>query len=41
VHPLTTAARLYTSVGFRRTEARPLAPLWGMMLIEERYDLAL
>jgi hypothetical protein len=41
VDPLTTAARLYASVGFRRTEARPRATLWGSTLAEERYDLTL
>jgi GNAT superfamily N-acetyltransferase len=41
VDPLTTAARLYASVGFRRTETRPRAPLWGSALAEERYDLTL
>lgn len=41
VDPLTTAARLYASVGFRRTETRPRAPLWGTTLAEERYDLTL
>ena len=41
VDPLATAARLYASVGFRRTETRPRAPLWGSNLAEERYDLTL
>jgi GNAT superfamily N-acetyltransferase len=39
VDPLTTAARLYTAVGFRKTEVKPRAPLWGVTLSEERYDL--
>ena len=41
VDPLTVAARLYTRIGFRKTETRPKAPLWGTMLSEERYDLTL
>jgi GNAT superfamily N-acetyltransferase len=41
IHPLAAAARLYTAAGFRRTEARPPAPLWGAILSEERYDLTL
>jgi len=41
VHVLTEAARLYVRAGFRKTEEKPLAPLWGAMLAEERYDLML
>ena len=41
VDPLITAARLYASVGFRRTETRPRTQLWGSILAEERYDLML
>jgi GNAT superfamily N-acetyltransferase len=41
VDPLTTAARLYASVGFRKTEVKPRAALWGSVLWEERYDLTL
>jgi hypothetical protein len=41
IHPLAAAARLYAAAGFRRTEARPPAPLWGAILSEERYDLTL
>jgi hypothetical protein len=41
VHVLTAAARLYVASGFAKTEAKPVAQLWGAMLAEERYDLAL
>ena len=41
VDPLTTAARLYASAGFHRTETRPRTALWGSTLAEERYDLTL
>jgi GNAT superfamily N-acetyltransferase len=41
VDPLITAARLYASVGFRRTETRPRTQLWGSILADERYDLTL
>jgi len=41
VHVLTAAARVYLSSGFRKTEVKPAADLWGQRLIEERYDLAL
>jgi GNAT superfamily N-acetyltransferase len=41
IHPLTAAARLYEAHGFRKTEAKPVAALWGALLSEERYDLAL
>jgi GNAT superfamily N-acetyltransferase len=41
VHPLAAAARLYEGAGFRRSEARPPAPLWGAILSEQRYDLTL
>ncbi|MHB8576080.1 MAG: GNAT family N-acetyltransferase, partial [Dehalococcoidia bacterium] len=41
VHVLTAAARLYTAAGFRKTEEKPPAALWGLTLAEQRYDLAL
>lgn len=41
VHVLTAAARLYTAAGFRKTEAKPPAALWGKTLAEQRYDLSL
>jgi GNAT superfamily N-acetyltransferase len=40
VHLLPTAARLYTSFGFAKTESLPPAD-WGVEVIEERYDLML
>lgn len=40
VSELTTAAHLYTSVGFRPTERHTHA-IWGKLLTEVRYDLAL
>lgn len=41
IDPLTAAARLYGAAGFRRTNVRAPAPLWGSILSEERYDLTL
>ena len=41
IHPLTDAARLYEAHGFRKTEAKSVAALWGALLSEERYDLTL
>jgi GNAT superfamily N-acetyltransferase len=41
VHVLTDAARLYVAAGFRMTEEKPLATLWGKRLNEQRYDLTL
>lgn len=41
VSPLTAAARLYLSAGFRKTETKPEDAPWGVRLCEERYDLAL
>lgn len=41
VSPLSAAARLYNAAGFRKTEEKPAAALWGTTLAEERYDLAL
>ncbi len=41
VSPLTAAAGLYTSAGFRLTEERPAELLWGVDQSEQRYDLAL
>ncbi len=41
VSPLTAAARLYTTAGFRHTETKPEAAPWGVPLSEERYDLTL
>ena len=38
---LDAAARLYVAAGFRRTETKPPATLWGVQLAEERYDLDL
>ena len=38
---LTPAARLYTAAGFRKTEEKPPAPLWGPPVKEQRYDLDL
>lgn len=35
---LEAAARLYVAAGFRKTETKPLATLWGVDLAEERYD---
>jgi GNAT superfamily N-acetyltransferase len=40
VSQLTTAARMYEAVGFRKTESLPPAD-WGVPVVEERYDLAL
>lgn len=37
---LTTAARLYTAAGFRKTEERP-GRMWGVELVEEKYEMAL
>jgi ribosomal protein S18 acetylase RimI-like enzyme len=37
---LQTAAHLYRSVGFRKTEHKT-HPIWGKMLTEQRYDLVL
>ncbi|HXH10885.1 MAG TPA: GNAT family N-acetyltransferase [Alphaproteobacteria bacterium] len=37
---LQTAAHLYRSVGFRKTEHKT-HPIWGKMITEERYDLVL
>jgi GNAT superfamily N-acetyltransferase len=41
VNGLDAAARLYVAVGFRKTETKPPAMLWGAELAEERYDLEL
>ena len=41
VSGLEAAARLYLAVGFRKTETKPPAVLWGATLSEERYDLSL
>jgi GNAT superfamily N-acetyltransferase len=38
---LDAAARLYLAAGFRKTETKPPATLWGVSLAEERYDLEL
>jgi GNAT superfamily N-acetyltransferase len=35
---LDAAARLYVAAGFRKTETKPPATLWGVDLAEERYD---
>ena len=37
---LTAAARLYLAAGFRKTEERP-GRLWGVDLVEEKYELVL
>jgi GNAT superfamily N-acetyltransferase len=41
VNGLDAAARLYVAAGFRKTETKPPALLWGVSLSEERYDLGL
>ena len=41
VSGLDAAARLYLAAGFRKTETKPPALLWGARLAEERYDLDL
>ena len=41
VSGLDAAARLYVAAGFRKTETKPPALLWGVQLSEERYDLDL
>ena len=41
VSGLEAAARLYLAAGFRKTETKPPAVLWGATLSEERYDLSL
>lgn len=41
VDPLADAAALYVRAGFRKTEAKAPAALWGRTLVEERYDLSL
>jgi GNAT superfamily N-acetyltransferase len=38
---LEAAAHLYVAAGFRKTETKPPATLWGVSLSEERYDLTL
>jgi GNAT superfamily N-acetyltransferase len=38
---LDAAIHLYRSHGFRKTETKPPADLWGVELSEERYDLVL
>jgi GNAT superfamily N-acetyltransferase len=38
---LDAAARLYLAAGFRKTEKKPPAALFGKTLSEERYDLTL
>lgn len=40
VHVLTDAAMLYLAAGFRLTEQRPPAALWGTILAEQRYERA-
>ena len=35
---LDAAARLYVAAGFRKTETKPPATVWGVNLAEERYD---
>ena len=41
VSPLTAAAGLYVSAGFRLTEEHPPELLWGARQSEQRYDLGL
>jgi N-acetylglutamate synthase-like GNAT family acetyltransferase len=41
VNGLDAAAHLYRSAGFRKTETKPPAILWGAEVSEERYDLTL
>jgi GNAT superfamily N-acetyltransferase len=41
VPELEAAAHLYRTAGFRLTETKPPATLWGASLTEQRYDLAL
>jgi GNAT superfamily N-acetyltransferase len=41
VSGLEAAAHLYVAAGFRKTETKPPATLWGATLTEERYDLPL
>jgi GNAT superfamily N-acetyltransferase len=40
VSALTAAARLYRAAGFHKTQEKP-GRLWGVDVVEERYDLAL
>jgi N-acetylglutamate synthase-like GNAT family acetyltransferase len=40
VSALTTAARLYRSVGFKRVEEKP-GRQWGVDVVEEKYELTL
>jgi GNAT superfamily N-acetyltransferase len=37
---LTVAARLYQAIGFRKTQEKP-GRLWGVDLVEEKYELRL
>jgi hypothetical protein len=41
VNVLDAAAHVYLAAGFRKTETKPPALLWGARLAEERYDLDL
>jgi GNAT superfamily N-acetyltransferase len=38
---LDAAVHLYVAAGFRKTETKPPASLWGAILSEERYDMTL
>jgi GNAT superfamily N-acetyltransferase len=38
---LDAAAHLYLAAGFRKTETKPPATIWGAEVSEERYDLTL
>jgi hypothetical protein len=40
VSALETAAHIYRSSGFRRTESRT-HEIWGRLLMEEKYELEL
>jgi len=40
VSALTTASRLYRSAGFAKVEEKP-GRMWGVDVVEEKYELAL
>jgi GNAT superfamily N-acetyltransferase len=40
VSTLTAAARLYRAAGFVKVEEKPIAKLWGVELVEERYEIS-
>jgi len=41
VSSLTQAAKLYRAAGFVRVEEKPIARVWGVDVVEERYELTL